>query len=78
MPQPLIWVLESLGPPLVRLGLKLLESKYPGISPLVDSMFAYFDGHPEPAVAIRNLQASYNAVAKIPPVTASAPDTVPP
>lgn len=70
MPEWLIAVLTSVlnyvGPLILSVALKFIESKNPGLSPVIKDILDYVDGHPEPQIAIKNIKDGVAAVATIP------------
>lgn len=55
MPAWLLSILLALGRPAFVVFLRLLESKFPGISALIDAIIAYLNGTPNKAQAVQEL-----------------------
>ena len=69
MPGWLLPILNALGPIVLKWALKFLESKYPGLSPVIKDILKFIESEPDKRVAV-------DEVKKVLYTTAKLPDTV--
>lgn len=71
MPGWLLPILNALGPIALKWALKWLESKYPGLAPIIKNILDFVDGQPDKEIAVKEVKDVLYT-------TASLPDTLKP
>lgn len=66
MPTWLIPILNALGPVALKWALKWLESKYPGLAPVIKDILRFIDGEPNKEVAVSQVKDSLFTTAHLP------------
>lgn len=66
MPSWLLPVINALGPTLLKMALKLLNSKYPGLSPIINEVLKWIDGEPNKEVAVTTFKDCLRTTARLP------------
>lgn len=66
MPSWLIPILNALGPIALKWALKWLETKYPGLSPIIKDILKFIESEPDKREAVTRVNDSLHTTAKLP------------
>lgn len=66
MPAWLIPILNTLGPVALKWALKWLESKYPGLGPVIKEILTFISTEPNKQIAINQVRDSLYTTAHLP------------
>lgn len=66
MPTWLVPILNALGPIFLKWALKFLESKYPGLAPIIKSIIDFIDGQPNKEIAVKEVDMVLHSTARLP------------
>ena len=66
MPAWLIPILNALGPIALKWALKWLESKYPGLGPVIKEILNFIKAEPDKEIAINQVRDSLYTTAHLP------------
>lgn len=66
MPGWLIPILNALGPIFLKWALKFLESKYPGLGPVIKEILKFIEGEPDKQEAVTMVKESLTSSVHLP------------
>lgn len=66
MPSWLIPILNALGPIALKWALNWLNSKYPGLGPVIKEILKFIETEPNKQVAVNQVKESLTSTARLP------------
>lgn len=66
MPSWLLPILNALGPVALKWALKWLESKYPGLSPVIKEILKFIASEPDKEIAVNQVKESLTSSVHLP------------
>lgn len=66
MPSWLIPILNALGPLILRWALNFLNSKYPGLGPIIKEIIQFIEREPDKNVAVDRVKETLHSSARLP------------